>query len=65
RESLARSLARNTAMKAGKTLNGEEMKMLIDQLFACEMPYYTASGKPVFVTISNDELDKKFEQIKR
>jgi len=65
RESLARSLAGNTAMKAGKTLNGEEMKMLIDQLFACEMPYYTASGKPVFVTISNDELDKKFEQIKR
>lgn len=61
-ENLARSLAYNMAVKSGKVLSSEEMNLLIDELFACEMPYATPSGKPTVTTISLDELDKKFKK---
>lgn len=62
RDNLARSLAKNAARNVGEIINKEEMRLLIDQLFACQMPYYTPDGKPVFITISQEELDKKFEK---
>ena len=61
-ENLARSLAYNMAIKSGKVLSAEEMSNLIDELFACEMPYSTPSGKPTITTISLEELDKKFKK---
>jgi len=63
-EILARILSRNSAIPSGRRLRAEEMNSLIDQLFACEMPYYSPSGHPVMITISMDELDKKFEKPK-
>lgn len=60
-ESLARSLAKNMALNKEQALSKEEMEHLIDKLFACEMPYYTPDGKPIFITISLEELDKKFK----
>ena len=63
-EILARILSRNSAIPSGRKLRAEEMNSLIDQLFACEMPYYSPSGHPVMITISMDELDKKFEKPK-
>lgn len=62
RENLARVMARNAALKPGSLLGQEEMRLLIDQLFACIMPYYSPGGKPTFITISSQELDKKFEK---
>lgn len=62
-ESIARALAKNAAIKSGTPLGVEEMYTLIDQLFACEMPYYTPHQKPVFITISLEELDNKFERV--
>ena len=62
RDSLARSLAKNSAIKAGTTLSQEEMNTLIDELFACKTPNFSVSGKPVIQTITLDELDKKFEK---
>ncbi|MBI2281640.1 MAG: DNA mismatch repair endonuclease MutL, partial [Bacteroidetes bacterium] len=38
-EHLASSLAKSSSIKAGKSLSEEEMSSLIDNLFACEMPY--------------------------
>jgi DNA mismatch repair protein MutL len=61
RENLAKSLAYSAAIKAGKTLSVEEMKTLIDELFACQNPYTAPGGKLTFVTFSNDELEKRFE----
>ncbi|MGZ4056527.1 MAG: DNA mismatch repair endonuclease MutL, partial [Bacteroidia bacterium] len=54
RENLARSMARNMAIKSGKALTQEEMNNLIDQLFACKMPYSTPIGKPTITTFSSD-----------
>lgn len=62
KENLARSMARNMAIKAGKTLTQEEMNNLIDELFACQMPYSTPNGKPTISTFSMDDLDKRFKK---
>lgn len=62
-EKLARAMAKNASIKIGKTLNHDEMRNLIDELFACEMPYYSPDGKPALITISADDLDKKFKKI--
>ena len=61
RESLAKSLAHSSAIKAGKVLSVEEMKTLIDELFACQNPYTAPNGRFTFITINNDELEKRFE----
>jgi len=58
---LAQSMACRLAIKAGEILDKEEMSLLIDKLFACENPYYSPKGKPVFMKIDKSELDKKFE----
>jgi DNA mismatch repair protein MutL len=62
RENIVRSMARNMSVKAGKALTQEEMNNLIDELFACKMPYSTPGGKPTVATFSMEELDKRFRK---
>lgn len=59
-DNLARSMAQSAAMKAGKSLTKEEMQILIDELFACEMPYTSPTGKKCFITFETKDLDKQF-----
>lgn len=61
RENLAKSLAYSSSIKAGKKLSVEEMKTLIDELFACENAFTAPNGRFTFITIVNDELEKRFE----
>lgn len=62
RDNLARALARNAAIKAGTSQSLEEMNLLIDQLFACQMPNVSLSGKPVIITYNLEELLTKFDK---
>lgn len=62
RDSLARALARNTSIKSGLALSSEEMNQLIDELFACEMPNTSLSGKPVISTFTLEELLQRFDK---
>ncbi|MCD8741306.1 DNA mismatch repair endonuclease MutL [Mucilaginibacter roseus] len=62
RDNLARSLARNAAIKAGTKLSLEEMNLLIDQLFACQMPNVALNGKPVISTFTMNEILERFEK---
>jgi DNA mismatch repair protein MutL len=62
RDNLARSLARNAAIKAGTKMSLEEMNLLIDQLFACQMPNLALNGKPVISTFTLNELTERFEK---
>jgi DNA mismatch repair protein MutL len=62
RDNLARALARNAAIKAGTSLSLEEMNVLIDQLFACQMPNLALNGKPVISTFNMNELLDRFEK---
>ena len=59
---LARTMARNLALKPGKRLSTEEMERLLADLFQCEMPYQSPSGKPVLVTLSGADLEKLFRK---
>ena len=60
KERIAQSMARSSAIKRGKTLTPIEMKELIDQLFACAVPYKNPSGRNCFITYELDELEKRF-----
>ncbi|HAL81252.1 MAG TPA: DNA mismatch repair endonuclease MutL [Mucilaginibacter sp.] len=62
RDSLARSLARNAATKTGTKMSLEEMNLLIDQLFACQMPNLALNGKLVITTFTLNELLERFEK---
>ncbi len=59
-EKIAVQYSINNAIKAGSSLQKEEIINMVDQLFACENPYYSPLGKPVFFKINEEELDKKF-----
>ena len=60
RESLAKALAKGAAIKRGKELTSLEMQKLIDELFACEVPYKGFNGKKCFITYELDALKKQF-----
>lgn len=60
RDNLAKSFSCKAAIKAGDRLNTTEMLVLIDQLFATQMPYVCPHGRPIVVKISVDELDRRF-----
>ena len=59
-ENLARSLAVSAATKRGKYMEVSEMKLLIDQLFACEIPYKSPTGRRCIVTMDLDTILKQF-----
>lgn len=60
REKLLRSLALQQSIKAGTALTEKEMKVLVDELFNCQIPNSTANGKPTYLEFKKDELDKLF-----
>lgn len=62
RERVAKSFACRSAIMAGDRLSVEAMHALIDQLFATENPYFCPHGRPVMITISVDELDRRFDR---
>jgi DNA mismatch repair protein MutL len=57
-EKLARSSAVATAVSYGKSLDSNEMRELVDQLFACSNPNTTPSGKAIIALINLNELEK-------
>jgi len=61
-DNLARTLAKNAAVNPGTRFSLEEMNQLIDQLFACQMPNVSLSGKPVIITYTLEELLQKFDR---
>ncbi len=60
KDNLAKSFSCKTAIKAGDPLSEKEMLSLIDNLFATEVPYVCPHGRPVFIKLSTDELDRRF-----
>ena len=61
RERTAAAMAKTTSLKRGKRLVKEEMQLLADQLFACEMPYKSPTGRKCFITLELDDLEKRFK----
>ncbi len=59
KEKVARCLAKSSAIGYGVALSAPEMQGLIDQLFACENPNYSPSGKKIISIMSLEEMEKK------
>lgn len=62
KDNLCRSIARNIAIRQGKELSEEEMKLLISSLLRCENPLYTAAGKVVMMDVEYKEIEKFFRK---
>lgn len=61
-ESMARAMARQSAIKAGQHLAGQELQAIIDQLFACSNPNYTPGGKLIFYMLNVDQISSFFNK---
>lgn len=59
-EMLARSLAKNAAIKSGTSLSVEEQLSIINRLFACKDSQMTPDNQIIFVRLNGEDLDKKF-----
>lgn len=59
-ENIARSMARSASIKRGQSLTQQEMQELIDQLFACTIPYKSPRGHNCFITFDLEDLEKRF-----
>lgn len=60
RDNVAKSFSCKAAIKAGDVLSENEIRLLIDQLFATSMPYVCPHGRPIVLKISLEEFDRRF-----
>lgn len=59
-DSIAKFMAKSVAIKSGKTLNEIELSNIVNGLFACKEPNFSPFNQPIFITLTTDELDKRF-----
>jgi len=58
---LATNLAKSNCLKASKTIKIEEMRLIIDELFACQHPFTAINNKPTALIVHMSELLKRFQ----
>ncbi len=61
KEKVAISLAKASAIKYGHTLTREEMRGIVDQLFACQSPNFSPTGKKIISILNIEDIEKKFQ----
>jgi DNA mismatch repair protein MutL len=59
-DSIAKSMAKSLAVKTGAYLTEKEQENLVNGLFACKDPNVSPFQKPTFITLSVDDIDKRF-----
>jgi len=59
-EQIATSMAQRAAIPYGKSLSAIEMGELFDQLFACQVPNFSPSGKAIISIMDLEEMQKRF-----
>jgi DNA mismatch repair protein MutL len=60
REMLLRTVAWQQAIKTGTNLSEKEMNGLIGDLFSCQMPNVSPTGRPTYLEFKKDELERMF-----
>lgn len=60
RDRMAKIYSCKAAIKAGDPLNDAEIRSLLEQLFQTNLPFTCPHGRPVIVTLSLSELDRRF-----
>jgi len=59
-DGIAKSLARSLAIKKGVVLSQKEQESILNNLFSCKEPNVSPQGKATFITLSIDDIEKKF-----
>ncbi|MHA3789671.1 DNA mismatch repair endonuclease MutL [Flavobacterium hauense] len=59
-DSIAKSMARSLAIKTGIVMSEKEQENMVNSLFACKEPGVSPFNKPTFITVSVEDLDKRF-----
>ena len=57
------SMACKAAVKGNQKLTAKEMEALIDELLTLDNPYHCPHGRPVIISMSKYEIEKKFKRI--
>ena len=57
---IAAAFACKGAIKAGDRLNDEEIRLLVERLFASRMPLACPHGRPTMIRLSWDEIERRF-----
>ena len=63
RDSLAKQMACKASIKANEYVSNEGVATLMRDLDKCENPYNCPHGRPVFVKITNYEIEKMFKRV--
>ena len=63
RDSLAKQMACKASIKANEYVSSEGVQTLLRDLDKCENPYNCPHGRPVFVKITNYEIEKMFKRV--
>lgn len=59
-DSIAKSMAKSMAVKTGTYLTVKEQENLVNSLFACKDPNVSPFQKPTCITLTVEDLDKRF-----
>ncbi len=57
------SMACKASVKGNMSMNGMEMKALLEELLTLDNPYNCPHGRPTIITMSKYEIDRKFKRI--
>jgi len=57
---LSKTLAKTLAVKTGEVLDDQSQIALVNDLFACTDATVSPFNKPVYITITENDIDKKF-----
>lgn len=61
-KNLAATMSCKAAVKAGKSLSDDALKLLIKDLMLCDDPYFCPHGRPVIIKLPLNDLLQKFKR---
>jgi DNA mismatch repair protein MutL len=61
-ERLLAALACHDAVKVNQPLHAEQMRALVRDLFACANPYFCPHRRPIIVTLTREEIEKRLKR---
>ncbi|MCR5338083.1 MAG: DNA mismatch repair endonuclease MutL, partial [Lachnospiraceae bacterium] len=56
------SMSCKAAVKGNSKLSYEEARALFEEMFACENPYHCPHGRPTMISVSKQEMEKRFHR---
>ena len=60
KERIAKVLAKSLAIKSGKKLEMQEIRLLVNNLFDCNLPTVCPNGNPTIINITFNDISKHF-----